>query len=138
MCSNPSALTGPYGLFLNNKLFSPSGEISILCRYFYRGRIRVHCMFRQFSQSLSSSFCRKLFLSFVTVLQKFDYLYKDPGCPRILLTQDTVGAATEPVLIVTEAIAACRAFFKPCRQVCIQICWNGVLLRLYHISCSLF
>lgn len=55
---------------------------------------------------------RKLFLSFGTALQKFGYLYKDPGCHRIPLTQDTVGAATEPVLIVTEAIAACQVFFK--------------------------
>lgn len=97
-------------------------EISVLCKYFYRLRMRIHCMFRQFFQSLFSlSFCRKLFLSFVTALQKFDYLYKDPGCPRILLTQDTVGAATEPVLIVTEAIAACQVFFKPSRRVCTDI-----------------
>lgn len=55
---------------------------------------------------------RKRFLFFVTVLQKFGYLYKDPGCHHILLTQDTAGTATEPVLIVTEAIAACQVFFK--------------------------
>lgn len=61
--------------------------------------------------------CRKPYLSFGTVLQKFDYLYKDPGCHRIPLTQDTAGEATEPVLIVMEVTAACQVFFKQVRRL---------------------